>query len=110
MRAVALSLVFRGGAFHFFGFLAAFAARSLFWFLFFGFSILVINSYLFKKKIVSDEPYHNVGGALWFIQMWFFAYFPKLSDKKPTSYTTLGLHVSHSLRTMPFDDLMSFFL
>ena len=36
--------------------------------------------------------------------------FPKLSDKEPTSFKTLGLHVVHSLRTMPFDDLMSFFL
>ena len=29
---------------------------------------------------------------------------------EPTSYKTLGLHVAHSLRTMPSDDLMSFFL
>ena len=39
--------------------------------------------------------------------MWFFAYFPELSDREPTS---LGIHVAHSVRTMPSDDLMSFFL
>ena len=42
--------------------------------------------------------------------MWFFAYFPELSDREPTSYKTLGLHVMHSLRMMPSNDLMSFFL
>ena len=55
MRAIALSLVFRGGAVRFFVFLAAFAVRSLFWFLFFGFSLLVINSYLSKKKKEREE-------------------------------------------------------
>ena len=34
----------------------------------------------------------------------------ELSDKEPTSYKTLGLHVAHSLRMMPSNDLMSFFL
>ena len=62
------------------------------------------------SKYVSNEPYHKVGGALWFVQMWLFSYFPKLSNKEPTSYKTLGLYVMHSLRTMPSDDLMSFFL
>ena len=62
------------------------------------------------SKYVYDEPYHKVGGALWFVQMWFFAYFPELFDREPTSYKTLGLHVVHSLRTMPSNDLMSFFL
>ena len=60
------------------------------------------------SKYVYDEPYHRVSGALWFLQMWVFAYFPKLLDRKPTSYKTLGLHVTHSLRTMPSDNLMSF--
>ena len=62
------------------------------------------------SKYVSNEPYHKDGGALWFVQMWFFAYFPELLDREPTSYKTLGLHVAHSLRTMPSNDLMSFFL
>ena len=43
-------------------------------------------------------------------QIWFFAHFLELLDREPTSYKTLGLHVAHSLRTMPSDDLMSFFL
>ena len=42
--------------------------------------------------------------------MWFFTYFPELSDGEPTSYKTLGLHVAHSLHTIPSDNLMSFFL
>ena len=62
------------------------------------------------SKYVYDESYHKVGGVLWLVQMWFFAYFPELSNKEPISYKTLGLRVAHSLRTMPSDDLMSFFL
>ena len=62
------------------------------------------------SKYVYDEPYHKVGGAWWFIQMWFFAYFLELSEREHTFYKTLGLHVAHSLHTMPFDDHMSFFL
>ena len=62
------------------------------------------------SKYVSDEPYHRVGGALWFVQMWLFAYFPELSDSDHTSFKTLGLYVVHSLHTMPSNDLMSFFL
>ena len=42
--------------------------------------------------------------------MWLFTYFPELLDREPTSYKTLGLHVVHSLHTMPSDDLMYFFL
>ena len=66
--------------------------------------------YQAMNKYVSDEPYYRVGGAFWFVQMWLFVYFPKLLDKDPTSFQTLGLHVVHSLRTMPSDDLMFFFL
>ena len=42
--------------------------------------------------------------------MWMFAYFLDLSDRDPTSFKTLGLHVVHSLRTMPYDDIISLFL
>ena len=73
-------------------------------------TLLLASFYQAMSKYVSDEPYHKVDGALWLIQMWLFAYFLKLSNKEPTSYKTLGLHVAHSLRTMPYDDLMSFFL
>ena len=72
--------------------------------------LLLASIYQATSKYVFDEPYHKVGGALWFIQMWFFAYFPELSDWEPTSYKTLGLHVAHSLHAMPSNDLMSFFL
>ena len=41
--------------------------------------------------------------------MWFFAFFPELSNREPTSYKTLGLHVTHSV-CMNSHDLMSFFL
>ena len=73
-------------------------------------TLLLALVYLAMSKYVSNEPYHKVGGALWFIQMWFSTYFPELSDREPTSYKTLGLHVAHSLCMMPPDDLMSFFL
>ena len=43
-------------------------------------------------------------------QIWFFAHFLELLDREPTSHKTLGLHVAHSLRTMPSNDLMSSFL
>ena len=73
-------------------------------------TLLLASVYRATSKYVSDEPYHKVGGALWLAQMWFFAYFLELSDREPTFYKTLGLHVAHSLRMMPSDDLMSFFL
>ena len=73
-------------------------------------TLLLASVYQAMSKYVHDEPYHKVGGDLWFVQMWFFAYFPELSDKEPTSYKTLGLHVAHSLRMLPCNDLMSFFL
>ena len=36
--------------------------------------------------------------------------FSRTFGKGTTSYKTLGLHVVHSLRIMPSNDLMSFFL
>ena len=73
-------------------------------------SLLLASVYQDMSKYVFDEPYHKVGGALWFVQMWLFPYFLELLDREPTSYKTLGLYVAHSLCTMPSDDLMSFFL
>ena len=52
--------------------------------------LLLASIYQAMSKYVSDEPYHRTSGALRFVQMWLFAYFPKLSDKEPTSYKTLG--------------------
>ena len=73
-------------------------------------TLLLALFYQAMSKYVSDEPYHKVGGSLWFVQMWFFTYFPELSDREPTSYKTLELHVTHSLRMISSYDLMSFFL
>ena len=73
-------------------------------------TLLLTSIYQTMCKYVSGGPYHRVGGALWFIQMWLLTYFLELSNREPTSFKTLGLHAVHSLRTMPYDDLMSFFL
>ena len=62
------------------------------------------------SKYFSNEPYHKVGGVLWLVHMWLIVYFSEFLDREPTSYKTLGLHVTHSLRAMPSNDLMSFFL
>ena len=72
-------------------------------------TLLLASIYQAMSKYVFDEPYHQVGGALWFLQVWFFARFLELSYREPTSYKTLGLHVAHSLHTMPSDHLISFF-
>ena len=73
-------------------------------------TLLLALVYQAMSKYDSNEPYHKVGGALWFVQILFFAYFPELLDKEPTSYKTLGLHVAHSLCTIISDKHMSFFL
>ena len=73
-------------------------------------TLLLPSIYQTMSNYVSNKPYHKVGGVLWFVQMWLFAYFLELSDREATSYKTLGLHVAHSLRTMSSDDLMSLFL
>ena len=73
-------------------------------------TLLLASVYQAMSKYVSDKPYHQVGGVLWFVQMWVFSYFPELSDKEPTSFKTSGFHAVHYLCTMRFDDLMSFFL
>ena len=73
-------------------------------------TILLASVYQTMSKYIYDEPYHCIGGALWFVQMWLLAYFPKVSNQDLTSFKTLGFHVVHSLLTVPSDDLMSFFL
>ena len=64
-------------------------------------TLLIASIYQTMSKYIFDEPYHKVGGALWFVQLWFFAYFAELLNREPTSYKTLGLHVTHSLCTIP---------
>ena len=60
-------------------------------------TLLLASVYQAMSKNVFHDPYHKVGGFLWFVHMWLFVYFPELSDREPTSYKTLGLHVAHSL-------------
>ena len=38
-------------------------------------TLLLVSVYQAMCKYVSEEPYHRVG-ALWFVHMWLFAYFP----------------------------------
>ena len=64
-------------------------------------TLFLASVYQAMSKYVSDEPYHKIGGALWFIQMWLFTYFLELLNKEPTSYKTFGLHVAHSLIRCP---------
>ena len=73
-------------------------------------TLLLASIYQAMSKYVFDEPYQQVSGAFWFVQLWLFANFPKLLEKKSTSFKSLGHHAMLSLHTMPFDDLMSFFL
>ena len=72
--------------------------------------ILLALVYQAMSKYVYDEQYYRVGGTLWLVQIWLFAYFPKLLGQDPTSFKTLGFHALCSLCIMPSDDLMSFFL
>ena len=55
-------------------------------------TLLLVSVYQTMSKYAFDEPYHRVGGALWFVHMWFFTYFLDLLDGEPTSFKTLGLH------------------
>ena len=71
-------------------------------------TLLLASVYQAMSKYVSYKPYHRVGGTLWFVQMWLFAYFLEFSDRESTSYKTLRLQVVHSLRTIPSNDFMSF--
>ena len=73
-------------------------------------TILLASLYQSMGKYVSEMPYKRVGGSLWFVQIWLFAYFPKLSgvDSFPSMY--LGLSAARSFRTVSSDFLFSFFL
>ena len=73
-------------------------------------TILLTSVYQAMRKYVYDEPFHRVGSTLWFVQMWLFAYFPELLGQDLTFFETLGLHAMCFLCSMPFDDLMEFFL
>ena len=38
-------------------------------------TLLLASVYHAMNNYISDEPYHQVGSAFWFVQMWLFAYF-----------------------------------
>ena len=58
---------------------------------------------------MSEIPYQRVGRALWFVQIWLFAYFPELSGADFFSSMSLGLSVAQSIRTISLDSLSFFF-
>ena len=43
-------------------------------------TIFLASLYQAMCKYVIEVPYHRVGGALWFVQILFFAYLAKLSS------------------------------
>ena len=60
-------------------------------------TLLLASVYQAMSKYKFNKPYHRVGGALWFVQMYLYTYFLELSDREPTSFKTLGVHLVHSL-------------
>ena len=73
-------------------------------------TILLASLYQSMGKYVSEIPYQRVGGVLWFIQIWLFAYFPELSDVDSFPSMSLGLSATQSIRTISSNSLSSFFL
>ena len=73
-------------------------------------TILLISLYQYMGKYVSEIPYQRVGGALWFVQIWLFTYFPELSGVDSFLSMSLGLSAAQSIRTISSDSLSSFFL
>ena len=61
-------------------------------------------------KYVTRVPYHRVGRALWFVQIWLFAYFPELSGVDSFPSMSLGLSATQSIRAIIIDSLSFFFL
>ena len=73
-------------------------------------TILLASLYQSIGKYVSKLPYQRVGGALWFVQIWLFSYFPELSGVNYFPSMSLGLSAAQSIRTISSDSLSSFFL
>ena len=73
-------------------------------------TILLASLYQSIGKYVSELPYQRVEGALWFVQIWLFAYFPKLSGVDSFPSMSLGLSATQSIRTISSDSLSSFFI
>ena len=58
---------------------------------------------------MSEIPYQRVEGALWFVQIWLFAYFPELSSANSFPSMSLGLSAAQCIKTISSDSLSSFF-
>ena len=63
-------------------------------------TILLASLYQSMGKYVSELPYQRVEGALWFVHIWLFAYFLKLSGVDSFPSMSLGLSTAQSIRTI----------
>ena len=73
-------------------------------------TIFLASLYQAMGKYVTEVPYHRVGGSLWFVQIWLFAYFLELSGVDSFPSMSLGLSAAQSIKVIFSDSLSSFFL
>ena len=73
-------------------------------------TIFLASLYQAMGKYVTEVPYHRVGRALWFEQIWIFAYFLELSGADSSPSMSLGLSTTQSIRTIYSNSLSFFFL
>ena len=73
-------------------------------------TIFLASLYQAIGKYVTKVPYPRVGGALRFIQIWRFAYFPKLSGVDSFLSMSLGLSMAQFIWTISMNSLFFFFL
>ena len=73
-------------------------------------TIFLASLYQALGKYVIEVPYHRVGGVLWFVQIWLFAYFPELLGVDSFPSMSLGLSAAQSIRIISTNSLSSFFL
>ena len=73
-------------------------------------TLFLASLYQAISKYVIEVTYHRVGGALWFVQVWIFEYFLKLSGVDSFPSISFGLSVAQSIRTISTNFLSSFFL
>ena len=72
-------------------------------------TIFLASLYQSMGEYVSELPYQRVEGSLWFVHIWLFAYFPKLSGVDYFPSMSLGLSAAQSIRTISSDSFSSFF-
>ena len=73
-------------------------------------TIFLASLYQAMGKYVTEVPYHRVGGALKFVQIWLFAYFLELSGADSFPSMSLGLNAAQSIRTISLYSLSYFCL